>query len=135
MEKKRSAGVMIISIIMLMYSLWFVGDMLIETPGILFSPSDLYNSQGGWFMSPFVGLIYFISSLGIVKLKEWARKLAVYFSALISFLIVILIILVFNAAFQGECLPGVELLLIPMFSPSVIFLIYLTRPKVKEQFK
>ena len=131
MNKRRSIGITSVGILMLMYSLWFLGGIIFDYSEFLpesmlfFTPSDFMNSQGGWFLPPLIGIIFFIFSIGILKLKDWARKFTVYFSALIFFLSSILL-------FSGG---GIGMLVIIPFLPSVIFLIFFTRTKIKEQFK
>lgn len=90
-----------------------------------------------------VGLIYLISSINILRFKNWGRVLGVYFSALILLSLTVKficgIIIEPEILAPGNFLYGFPFVLfaiiIPFILPSLLFLFFFTRPKVKEQFK
>ncbi|MEI8349401.1 MAG: hypothetical protein WCI77_04545 [Candidatus Omnitrophota bacterium] len=73
----------------------------------------------------FFSSIFFISGLGILLKKEWARKLTIYFALLIAILIFLSVLLVpglISQAFLQIVYPG-------------ILLLYFTNKNVEARFK
>ena len=94
-----------------------------------------------------VGLIYLISSINILKLKNWARVIAVYLSGLIGVRVFFIWSLVFIRLYKegfatlfigGDTSAawglGIVTWVTLIFLPAFLFLIFFTRPKVKRQF-
>jgi len=164
MEKKRSVGVTVIGIIMLIYSLlWLGGNFILCLPykmvvtgplilRILIVWAALFFEavikimrfkQSGFL----VGLIYLIASINILKLKKWARLLVVYFSGLMGLFYIFIVLSVFMAGYREGTLfnfsgdtafvwgCGNLFWATPTFIPIFLFIIFLTRPKVREQFR
>ena len=83
-----------------------------------------------------MGLAFVITGLGILKLKGWARLVNI----IIALCVVIFgVLAVFNLCINWRIAlaePMIALIFYgPAFFPSLIFIIFFTRPKVKEQFK
>ena len=147
MEKKKSVGVTIFGIIMLIHSLWFLGGMLCEVfyysipVGMRFygEVMEFYRLTFYilWFMFPVtipIFLIYLIASINILRFRNWARVLALHISGLIG---IISGFLYFSMCSKTSSDHVVVLLFFFFlyFFPCVLFFYYFTRPKVKEQFK
>ncbi len=86
------------------------------------------------------GLIYLIASVGILRMKNWSRLLVIYFSILLLLLIFYVAICIIPGIirrdFEGSAGIGLlPLILIIPLLPSLLFLIFFSLPKVKEQFK
>ena len=143
MEKKRSVGIMICGVIMLFYSLYLLRNSTMA----FFNFKNLplfYRVR--MVMRPVClitllpGLIYLIASVGILRMKNWSRLLIIYFSILLLLLIFYVAISIIPGIirrdFEGPAAIGLlPLVLIIPLLPSLLFLIFFTRPKVKEQFK
>jgi hypothetical protein len=131
MEKKRSKGITILAVLMLLNPLLIVGYILNR------KPSFFSNEKAFLHVSLSVMMIIFsiVCGVGLLKLKEWARRFTIYFY------ILAFIRLAYNiftlkpekwsptSANKG----GIILLLIPLLW-LIIIAFFLTRPKVKEQF-
>ncbi len=154
MDNKRPVGVTIIGIVLLIYSIW----LLIASDLIYFLPiptirksiaifvraplsSFFFFFRGAPLITGSVAIVYLVCSIGILSLKNWARLLTIYFSTLLTLPCVYATLVIIIAQIKGELEgPGaigygfLILILIP-FIPFLIPLIFLTRPKVKEQFK
>jgi len=156
MEKKRSVGVMVIGIIMLVYS----GQCLIiwrEDLKCLFNPL-------GWIMAFILshhildGFIYMVAGVFIFMQRNWARKFAIVSSIILflAYLPTAIKALIIPAAFdpsnffyiQPEIFGvsayssasffSIALAVGMTYIPLILycfFIFYLTRPNVKEQFK
>jgi len=160
MENKRSVGITIVAVIMLIYSfLWLSANFILSlpfergahTPSIfrtLYLIATIFFAiliaimrfkQIGFLL----GLIYLIASINILKLKKWARLLAVYCSSLMGlfyiFILIVSFISGFTEGFSGDTGfawgMGFLVMMTPVFIPIFLFIIYFTRPKVKEQFR
>jgi uncharacterized membrane protein len=99
-------------------------------------------------MPALTGAIYFIAGFNILRLKNWARLLSIYYSVFLSIIsISIIYIMSISLSMRGTGIISSEmesmrkvigsLLLIIAFillAVSLVFLIYFTRPKVKRAF-
>jgi len=120
MEKKRSVGSIIIAICYL----------IIFLAGVIGLSAPSKGAGGNPLPTILISLYAVACATGLVLMKNWGRILVII-SAI--FLLIILV----TAAIIGIC-KGQILIVIPMFLPISIpaaILIYLARPKVKEQFK
>jgi len=106
MEKKRSVGVIITSIVFILLSLFFLVPALVS-----------YN--GNWPRLLSYGL-WLISGIGLLFFKNWARILS---------LLPMAYLLIIDTIFHRE------LIELPIKVVWIFFIIYLTRPKVKEWFQ
>ncbi len=136
MEKKRSVVVMVCGIIILFYSFYLLRDGV--EPLFRFHRLTLFD-RVRMIMSPIPlstllpGLIYLVAGLGILRMKKWGRLLAIYFSILfLLFMLYVVVVVAFEDPAGIEMPP---LVFIMQFWPSLSFLIFLSLPKVKEQFK
>lgn len=162
MEKKRSVGVMISGSLMLISGSFLLlsacRSLLIGLPMSYFMVMRAIQKIGWCFSCFFIilslmpaltGAIYFIAGFNILRLKNWARLLSVYYSVFLS-IISISIISIISISFSMTRMMGIissemesmrkvigSLLLIIAFillAVSLVFLIFFTRPKVKRQF-
>jgi len=143
MEKKRSVGVTRMGIIMLLYAL-----LLLLGVTIMIQPIRPW-SAGILAGAILLGIIYLVSSIGILATRNWGRVLAVYLSAFLLLPIVIITIWILVSIISGYVErggggPGSEVIAFPMLAltislpfilPPLMFFYFFTRPKVKEQFK
>lgn len=155
MEKKCSIGVKICGIMMLCYGLWLlVGSGVFPPLNRLFwyifrdslkiiFPEPLmiiFISGPLRLLIAVVASISLVCSIGILRLKNWARLLTICFTSLLllpcSYIIVRLIIFTIQGGYKGpQAIGYLPLLLVIPYIPFYAPLIYFTRPKVKEQFK
>ena len=147
MEKKRSAGVTVCGIMMISYSLWLfiaAGITPVSYFFYRFLPTPfkmaLKISAGLPLITLWISLIYLVPSIGILKLKNWARLFTVYFTILLLlpciYVLAILTIFTIKGGLEGPAVIGyLPIFFVLPIMPFIIPLIYLTRPKVKEQFK
>jgi hypothetical protein len=167
MEKKRSVGVIIIALVMLIYSILCLYLWREDLYG-LFRPIQFSSIPSTIVVFLFLlfcshrtldGIAYLIAGIFILTFKNWARKFAVI-SSIILFLISLLGAI--YGLIQPDSLhPGNFFYLQPytffggvtsipdspfsrflvigiVYIPLIIYglvIAYLTRPKVKEQFK
>ena len=137
MEKKRSTGVTILAIF----------HFLCVIPAFIFALFLGGFSNNPYGHGPTAGLpvriflmvnpLYFlISGIGILALKKWARVLAAIMSPIESVMLLLMIINVVVLAKGGVF---IIVQIIELYLPPAILFgsicYYLTRPKVKEQFK
>ena len=126
MEKKKSIGVMILTLLILIFGLITTYFAII---GIRLFPSGLFKNLPAlklvWILLPF-GILYIASGIGILFLKEWGRKMLLMTSPFI-FLIYLLLLII-----GGIDMRIMTILYVLM---PILFLYFFTRPKVKEQFK
>lgn len=119
MDKKRSAGITVVGIIMLVYSIWLLGS------GLLTASLDRL----------FLGLLYLIPSFGILRFKQGARKFSVYLSGFISVCLIIIALTLFFRNFDKTLsLLFIKNTIMPLL-PSLFFFIYFTHPTVKGHFR
>lgn len=143
MDKKKSVGVTIASIVMLFLSLLCfyisytfrrvvydigLGRQYFDVPQLLYC-----------ILWGLTALIYCISSINILRLKDWARTIIIRYSAFIIIILILYILLAIITPSHDPCGKGwVYFFLLYYISPivllSLIFLIFFTRPKVKRQF-
>lgn len=92
MEKKRSVGVKVVGIIMFIYAFWLLSGGILKTvPSfyisyIRFAPiliKKIFLFTGLPLVALLAGLIYLVSSIGILRFKNWGRLLAIYFTTLL----------------------------------------------------
>jgi len=137
MEKKRSVGVTIFGIIVIIVSIFEIlsgfvgGTMICLVAGV--KPHAIFI--GVMFLFTMIGIMYLIGGFGILSLKYWARNLILLVSFFKSILIILSLFLGIKVVIKE---PAAALYFIPQI--IVLFLLisilyFLTRPKVKEQFK
>jgi len=95
-------------------------------------PTSTTHISDWWWWVPFLGLIYIASNIAILFLYNWARKTILVISSLYIGLNITSFTLGFP--YTGQACIGL-FILSPLFLYSIIAVIYLTRPKVKEQFR
>lgn len=119
-NKKRSTGVVVF------------GLLLILTPlsNILISIL-LYHRIQQLYLSIFFSFISVISGIGILLLKEWARKLVVILATLAIFVSLTSFFIIPEVIFKSIFKLIVN---IWMFIYGSLLLYFFTRPKVKERF-
>jgi len=128
MEKKRPRGVVIFAILFMLVPLNVVIEFIGEVP--FYGFRELVPTYFG----PFISSVFFIVlSIGIFKLKEWARAICVWGS-------ILFFIWGWTCFLVGWNPLGVMGLgeLVYIIYPTIVgipTLFYFTRPKVKEQFK
>ncbi len=145
MEKKRSIGVTIASILMLFFSLWsfFIAFSLIRFSGIGVSGAKRYFDLAGFLYCILWGLtalVYGISGISILKLKDWARTIIIRYTASITIILVVYALLVMLCPTSDPCGKSwayyyLLFYIFPIVLCNSIFFIFFTRHKVKEQFQ
>ncbi len=130
MEKKRSIGVTVVGIIMLILSLYsfYLG---FEIPKGLFLEWYIIAVE---VLIIGAGLLYLVSSVFLFVLKQWTRKTVIYYSTvLLLYFIPFTVVAIFDPGGSGW---GRVLAFI--FSPYIIFplffIFFFTRTSVKKQF-
>ena len=148
METKRSKAITIFGILVIIIGLLrlIAFLLLFTTPLLLLSPNELTWQNVSNFISlitqeiqkqigisvfqlsvsQFLNLGFFISGIGILFLKSWARRLLLGLSIIGVFLIIS------GALFQGIRIVTNNIDITAFYIASVYFF---TRPNVKEQFK
>jgi hypothetical protein len=82
------------------------------------------------------GLAYLLSSPFLFKLKNWARKLTINCSIILLICFVpLLIYFTVSGAWQNFFVGALAFSSIPYIMFPLFFIIFLSRPKIKEQFK
>ncbi|MEI8350024.1 MAG: hypothetical protein WCI77_07710 [Candidatus Omnitrophota bacterium] len=142
MEKKRSVGVTILSLIYIVIGLGILTTTITEPRNT--EPSIFYSHWGREIFEPMTPLEhlrfqailafclstpFLISGFGTLKLKKWGRILIVILNMFFVFLLPPTIITVVIYKHHDFLF----LLIMEIF--ALIFSVYLARPKVKEQFK
>jgi hypothetical protein len=124
MEKKRSKGTTIFGWFFIFEGLLIVlGNSCMIT---MLTPDMPMKLKLVPFYSIPVGVLHLVCGIGILRLKEIARKTMLFVTigtALVG---------IFTSYIYSEYLTVFELL--AYYCKFIIILIYLTRPKVKEQF-
>ena len=142
MEKKRSKGVTIIG----NYHKWFLGVFGICVGSfilaMLIMPSETYLEtlkESGRTLSGnriaavhflILSVISFILGKNLLLLKKWTRKVTIYFT---FYCLLASVTTNINSALSFELRSVVNIFFSMATSIAIIF--YLTRPKVKEQFR
>ena len=131
MEKKKSLGVTVLGLFLILLSAL---SLIVLT---LFPPMSKNPPLLTFYVIWAVGV--FIAGIGIIRLKEWARKLALTFFTIKTIQLVASSIKDINILIKKSSSFGVIIVGIVLSVVFVIVLIgiiiYLTRPKVKEQFR
>jgi len=136
MEKKRSKGVTVFGILLicspLIISLVAVILLLTFTsiPLKFFLKATIKTWMSNYSILIFLAKIFL--GVGVLKLKEWARKLVIVFAGVGLFGLLI------NCYIKSDIIFTDNLTLVIMllsFIEVSLFLYFFTRPKVKEQFK
>ena len=128
MEKKRSKGITIIASIYRALSI-FITLIIIGFLFLYKIPSDPFKQTSLVF--GFIMLITFYAvGTGLLKLEKWALNLSI----IVSYICVIVYFYGFRKELSSPDAAGliITFLLLAFFVASIF---YLTRPKVKEQFK
>ena len=94
-----------------------------------------YSHEGDWEYRV-VGFICMALGFGLFKLWNWARIVVMFFSAAFVGVYVVGLIQIFVLRPDGLQWGAMALTAFsPVFLLSISSVVYLTRPKVKEQFK
>ena len=130
MQKKRSKGTTIFGILAIVLGAIFFFLNCKDTCYLLSEKGISITLVTFFLFCEAVNFFQIIYGIGILNLKEWARKMALV--VCITILMVYpLLFLIFNVTLVNKDLPKVILAL--GFPIAIVY--YLTRPKVKEQFK
>ena len=132
MAQKRSKGITFVAVIAVLYSL------------CIFKGSAKFT-DAGLFFQIFVGLGWFVAAVAVFKLKKWGRKLLEVIVGLSLGETIGKFFIKFNSIAERTAVvhhvsaqTAKVALLISFFLLSgfyLMILIFLTRPKVKEQFE
>lgn len=127
MEKKRSKGITIFGWIYILFS---VCGLMTLIAGILEGQGILY------IFAMLVEIILFLAiGIGLLKLKEWARKFVVYSNIIVILLFISRTIWLYVVSPESPLFP-IGIMAIFTAVPILLLIIYFfTRPKVREQFK
>jgi len=129
MEKKRSIGVTIIGILSILGGVVGIGlnaGKLSEYPHYPIFHIIISGLAFGMF-SIFTGI-------GLLRLKEWARKAEIILCILGALLYFSLMVVLSHGSIEDAFLAFFQRSWFKTII-AIIIIIYLTRPKVKEQFK
>jgi len=133
MEKKRSKGITLVAIFSIMVGLYFLYE---KHSGIHYLPQLIEAKQWLVLSGILIDFLYIIAGIGLLRRLNWSRKLFIF----ITFVFLIGVIrssfyLIMNDMI-AQYSPILMVRLFMIMSILFVFsLIYLTRPKVKEQFK
>lgn len=136
MEQKRPKGIIVVGILKILYTtvifLFLVGGGL---GGVVVYLGEF---AGAIFVYGFT-LLYIFTAVAILLLKEFARKISICLD--LFFLLYLVIVtapsyIKYPAAMTRHMFTkaGLILLIVKYLIP-IMFIYFLTRPKVKEQFK
>jgi len=138
MEKERSIGVTLLSLCFIVANLTVLFSMYIPLdyfPCFLLNPVCLFGQNIGTMLS----LMFLLLGVFLFMLKEIARKIFLFIQAV--FIIFYVCFAFFGAAFATghrkdlvTFLAYLVYLLLILNTLPAIFIIFFTRPKVKEQF-
>jgi len=144
MEKKIPVELKAVIYFMLIYSVWLFLSSRV-TPIIYYSPGflklALRRSSGLPPVTLLASLIYLVSGIGLLWLKNWSRKLVICFSVILMFLMALIllgaVITIIKRAVEGFGVIETDFMLRKIFPylPAVLFFIFFTRPKIKELFE
>jgi hypothetical protein len=115
--EKVLKGVKVLSFVLLVYSLVTITLIIMG-----------YFTYKRIAVMDFVPILYVISAIGLLKLKNWVRIFTIIVSVIIPIQIIRVLILSKVDLFMSGFFIGPIIL-------CIISVYYLTRPKVKEQFK
>ena len=132
MEKKRPIGVTVFGIIgMVFYAFIF----LLAAFGSFLGNASLSDSVFA-FISLLFGISLVISGIFIIMLRRWARILFIFQMCLIGTLAGLwLIIAIITKQIDNSLIFFLTFVIFFLFLLPICCIYYLTRPKVKEQFK
>jgi len=125
MDKKRSVGIGLYSLL----------GLCVGVHALYTAYNEVSNLREAFSV---IGPAYIILSPGIFMLINWVRITLVVVSSIVTSLFIVIPVLLFLLEPQGQTWVWVALYLtrfFPVFLLSIYSLIYLTRPKVKQQFK
>lgn len=127
MEQQKSTGIKNLgSFLTVCSTLGIFAGFLIAMSGGELSFINTFM-RGFFILTP---LSYLIGSIGLRRLKNWARLLTIINALILS---VVYSVVVFSGLHGVEVFPLVFWLIITI--PSCLVIYYLTRPQIKEQFK
>lgn len=128
--KKRLLSVIVFGILLILLPVfyWLQGVMIFLAEGISLKllPKYIMQNYLSNFVVPLLHAISVICGIGILKLKEWARKLTTYIA---------LTLLTLGIGILALAFPYPLLFKIQLIAISGLSYWFLTRPNVKEQFK
>ena len=127
MKKKRSIGITILGFSLL---LPVISILLQFLPRVLLYCQFRRINFTADFLVILTSVPFIVASIGILKLKNWARIFCIYWVALIGLYFCYLCLSVGYLSLRSI----LEALVVSVI-PAIVIIFYLTRPKVKEQFK
>jgi len=148
--KKKLVGVIILGILIIIGSAFnILGVLWILTKNLPATAIALWGVIGklNYLLAFPMGLFFIIFALGVLKLRDRSRKLLVYLcildiAGMIIYRLAVYITLFIRKTEMSSWIQWIqwvnrETILSVLFDllPVLIFIIYFTRPKVKEQFK
>lgn len=133
--KKRSKGVTILAIFLTLS--WAITNISTSLE------SKANYATLDWFDLIIINNSYFLCAMGLLRLKEWARKLTIgikIYDLVTTFILLLRTIFpseaiqsIYRESYLGGVIGASSLLLVFLLYPGLI-IYFLTRPKVKEQF-
>ena len=129
MEKKRSKGIIILGVYLLLCTIpavfaAIIGGMSVSRVG---SPPEVALDIILHILFITSPIAFLVAAVGLLELKNWARILTMILSPILMYITCFGVCILFN-------LPPI-LMLVTFAILFVIIIYYLTRPKIKEQFK
>jgi len=142
MESKRLLGITVLGVIDIIFGIIGLPFLICGFGSVFLSILNIFNQYAIMYLLfgiPFVlggglGVVLIMAGVWKLKLKEKGRKISLYLSPLIAIAMCFALPFIGIGRRLSSTITNLAYLLIP-----VIFLVahlwYLTRPKVKEQFK
>lgn len=153
MEKKRSVGVMVVGTTMLIFGLLCFFLAMKEISSYTFQWDSISHNLTvniPLILMSLSGLIFIMSSSYLLRLRNWARKLSIWYSVILLIYSIPYMLFFMGSslvAYQKELthspfykVTGDFRMFVALFSSPfvifpLIFIFQLTRPKAKEQFR
>jgi hypothetical protein len=138
MEKNKSLGVKLFAVFFIVSGIIFGGlSLFLSLVWISFSTDHTYNWRCPFIYFFLLAIMVVISNIAMLFLKEWGRKTYLF---CVWFLTLDLAIFTGFSINEGVHDParvhaGIALIFLVSLIISLYSTFYLTRPKVKEQFK
>ncbi|MBL7068813.1 MAG: hypothetical protein ISS34_03040 [Candidatus Omnitrophica bacterium] len=138
MDKKRSAGVLVAGITVIAFSSFnfFIILRNFLLPALSGVKDERFTvGLMGAIIGSLLNILLVVSGINIMTLKQWSRKLAIAVLAISCFHLSIVSYAFFDMLLRGNHFSPWALLKVVEFLVYIAIIFYLTRPKVKEQFK
>lgn len=147
MDKKRSVRLIVLEIIFIFFGIYGAYELITFIQCGLksgfFLSGNLLSDIRLWVI-PSINTLLLLVSIGIFNFCSWARKLAIFLSSVILLFHIVATPIALNAFFKFEwsytarsimsmIIDQIRTVFLITFFPYAIY--YLTRSKVKEQFK